>query len=57
MIIFEPHNGLDEDCPDNFLSIFSFVSILLGVSTACLRSCMGNNIQYNFFGKCVFKYL
>ena len=43
-------NGVDEDCPDNCLSIFSFVNILLAVSTACLRSSMWNNIQYNFVG-------
>ena len=34
-------NGVDKDCPDNFLSIFSFVNILLAVSTVCLRSSMG----------------
>ena len=43
-------NGVDKDCPDNCLSNFSFVNILLAVSTACLRSSMGNNIQYNFVG-------
>ena len=34
-------NGVDEDCPDICLSIFSFVSILLAVSTVCVRSSMG----------------
>ena len=48
-------NGVDEDCPDNCLSIFSFVNILLAVSTACLRSSMGNNIQYNFVGSIFLK--
>ena len=43
-------NGVDEDCPDNCLSNFSFVNILLAVSTACLRLSMGNNVQYNFVG-------
>ena len=43
-------NGVGEDCPDNCLSNFSMVSILLAVSTACLRSFMGNNIQYSFVG-------
>ena len=41
-------NGVDEDCLANYLSIFSLVSILLTVSTACLRSSMGNSIQYHF---------
>ena len=45
-------NGVDEDCPDNCLSIFSFVIILLAVATACLRSFMGNSIQYNFVVVC-----
>ena len=43
-------NGVDEDCPDNCLSNFSLVRILLAVSTACLRSSVRNNIQYNFVG-------
>ena len=43
-------NRVDEDCPDNCLSIFSFVNILLAVPTAYLWSSMGNNIQYNFVG-------
>ena len=43
-------NGLVEVCLVNHLSNFSFVSILFAVSTACLRSSIGNNIQYNFVG-------
>ena len=43
-------NGVDEGCPGNCLSIFPFVSILLAVSTACLKSSIGNNTQYNFVG-------
>ena len=46
-------NGVDEDCPDNCLSILSFVNVLLAVCTACLRSSMANNIQYNFLGSVV----
>ena len=48
-------NGVDEDCPDNCQSIFSFVNILFAVSTACLRSSVGNNIQYNFVGSAFLK--
>ena len=43
-------NGLVEACPVNCLSSFSLVNILFAVSTACLKSSMGNNIQYNFVG-------
>ena len=43
-------NGVDKDCQDNCLSTFSFVNILLAVSTVCLRSSMGNNIQHNYVG-------
>ena len=43
-------NGLVEVCPVSCLSNFSLVSILLAVSTACLRSSIGNSIQYNFVG-------
>ena len=43
-------NGLVEVCPVSYLSNFSLVSVLFAVSTACLRSSMGNNIQYNFVG-------
>ena len=43
-------NGVDKDCPYNCLSIFSFVNIVLTVSTACLRSFMGNSIQCNLVG-------
>ena len=43
-------NGLVEVCPVSCLSSFSLVSILFAVSTACLRSSMGNNIQYNLVG-------
>ena len=43
-------NGLVEVCPVSCLSSFSLVNILFAVSTACLRSSMGNNIQYNFVG-------
>ena len=42
--------GLDKVCPVNGLSNFSFVNILFAVSTTCLRSSMGNNVQYNFVG-------
>ena len=41
-------NGLVEVCPVSCLSRFSLVNILFAVSTACLRSPLGNNIQYNF---------
>ena len=37
-------NGLAEVCPVNCLSSFSLVNILFAVSTACLRSSMGNSI-------------
>ena len=40
--------GVEEDCPANCLSIFSLVSILLGVSTAILKSSIGKSTQYNF---------
>ena len=43
-------NGVDEDCPVSCLSNFSSISILLAVSTACVRSSKGNSIQYNFVG-------
>ena len=43
-------DGLEDVCLVNCLSNFSFVNILFAVSTACLRSSMGNNIQYNFVG-------
>ena len=43
-------NGVDDECPANCLSKFSFVNSLLAVSTACLRSSIGNSIQYNFVG-------
>ena len=43
-------NGLEEDCLVNCLSNFSFINILFAVSTACLRSSVRNNIQYNFVG-------
>ena len=43
-------NGVDDDCPANCLSNFSLVNILLPVSTASLRSSVGNSIQYNFVG-------
>ena len=43
-------NGLAEVCPVSCLSNFSLVNILFAVSTACLRSSMGNSIQYNFVG-------
>ena len=43
-------NGLEEDCPVNCLSNFSFVNILFVVSTACQRLSVGNSIQYNFVG-------
>ena len=49
-------NVVDEDCPDNYLSPYSLVSILLAVSTAYLRSSMGNNFQYNFVGSVFLKY-
>ena len=41
-------NGLEEDCLVNCLSNFSLVNILFAVSTTCLRSSMGNSIQYNY---------
>ena len=41
-------NGLVEACPVSCLCNFSLVNILFAVSTACLRSSMRNNIQYNF---------
>ena len=37
-------NGVDKDCLVSCLSNFSLVSILLAVSTACLRSSIGNSI-------------
>ena len=43
-------NGLVEVCPISCLSSFSLVNILFAVSTACLRSSMGNSIEYNFVG-------
>ena len=43
-------NGVDDDCPANCMSNFSLGSILLAVSTACLRSSIGNSIQYNLVG-------
>ena len=43
-------NGLVEACPVSCLSNFFLVNIQFAVSTACLRSSMGNNIQYNFVG-------
>ena len=43
-------NGVLEDCSANCLSIFSLVSILLAVSTYCLKFSIGNNTQYNFVG-------
>ena len=43
-------NGLVEVCPVICLSSFSLVSIHFAVSTACLRSSMGNSTQYNFVG-------
>ena len=43
-------NGLAEACPVSCLSNFSLVNILLAVSAACLRSSIGNSIQYNFVG-------
>ena len=43
-------NCVHEACPNYHLSIFSFVNILLAVSTACLRSFIGNSIQYTFVG-------
>ena len=47
-------NGLVEVCPVNCLSSFSLVNILFAVSTACLRSSMGNSIQYSFVGSVFF---
>ena len=44
-------NGLAEPRPVNCLSNFSLVNILYAVSTACLKSSIGNKIQYNFVGK------
>ena len=41
-------NGLVEVCPVSCLSNFSLVNILFTASTACLRSSIGNDIQYNF---------
>ena len=41
---------MDDDCPLNYLSDFSLVNILLAISTACLRSSIGNRIKYNFVG-------
>ena len=43
-------NGLVDVCPVSCLSSFSLISILFAVSTACLRSSMENNIQFNFVG-------
>ena len=43
-------NGVEDDWPANYLSIFSLVSILLAVSTTCLKSSMGNKTWYNFVG-------
>ena len=48
-------NGVEDDWPTNCLSTFSFVSILLAVSTDCLKSSMGNNTQYNFVGSVFLK--
>ena len=54
LLLFYPSlilkNGLEEACLVNCLSNYSFVNILFAVSTACLRSSMGNSIQYNFVG-------
>ena len=44
-------SGLVDVCPVNCLSNFSLVKILFAVSTANLRSSMGNNLQYNFVGR------
>ena len=48
-------NGVEDDWPANCLSIFSFVNILLAVSTACLKSSIGNNTQYNLVGRVFLK--
>ena len=43
-------NELVEACPVNCLYNFSLVNIFFALSTACLKSSMVNNIQYNFVG-------
>ena len=41
-------NGVEDDCPANCLSTFSFVEILSAVSTSCHKSTIGKRTQYSF---------
>ena len=47
--------SFEEVWPANCLSIYSFISILLAISTACLKSIMGKRTQYNFVGRVFLK--
>ena len=48
-------NGVEEDCPTNCLSIFSFVGSLFAVSTANHKSANGKGTQYNLLGRVFLK--
>ena len=48
MTISDTHEWGGQGFLASCLSNFSLVSILLAVSTACLRSFIGNSVQYNF---------
>ena len=43
-------NGVDDNWPATCLSIFPLINIPFAVSTACLKSSMGNYTQYNLVG-------